>query len=73
MNLTVPCSKDRCFGNRARKCRVLQEPIKKADCPFFQTDAQVKAGRDKAIQRLKDIGREDLIQQYTANVRNYAL
>lgn len=73
MNMTVPCSKDRCFGNRAGKCRVLQEPIKKAECPFFQTDEQVRTGRQKAIDRLNRIGREDLIQQYTANAKNYAL
>ncbi len=76
MKITVKCNNMNCFANRCMHCRVLQEPIETGRaCPFFQTDEQVKAGREKALKRLMSMGErgKDLIETYTANAKGYAL
>lgn len=72
MKVTVDCSESRCFAQRNGKCQVL-EGNPRHPCPFFQTEEQVKAGREKTKQRLRRLEREDLLQAYTNNAKGYAI
>jgi len=73
MNVTVRCNDLDCFANRCMHCRILAEPLGNKPCPFRKTEQEVREGRQKAIDRLVAIGRQDLIQEYTANAKQYAL
>lgn len=67
------CENLKCFACDGAKCKVLSEAITDKPCPFAKTDVELQAGRQKAIDRLNTIGREDLIVQYTSNVRGYRI
>jgi len=70
---TTRCDKQTCFACRTDHCQVLQEAIRDRPCPFYKTDFQLEEGRMEARQHLKDIGRDDLIEQYTSNYDAYRL
>ena len=64
MNITGRCEKTECFGNCCFHCKILTEPYDDSPCPFFKTREQLNDDRRKSIQRLTNIKRLDLIQDY---------
>lgn len=65
------CPYDRmnCFAYNASFCYALQytKDLKKEHpdaCPFYKSDVQNIQDRQRAVARLKEIGREDLIGKY---------
>lgn len=63
----VKCKSEECFQNDCGKyCKLLTRPIH-GNCPFFKTHADAEIGRQEAHERLKKIGRYDLIEQYEYN------
>ncbi len=58
------CSVDECFACMGGHCRKLTSSYGGNKCPFFKTPEQVKAERKKTVERLKRIGRENLIVAY---------
>ena len=54
-----------CFGARKGFCLILKE-TKSIDykCPFYKTVEQAEEDRQRTIDRLRQKGREDLIQKY---------
>lgn len=62
--MIVRCGRLDCFGCDGGKCRVLAEPLSRADCPFYKTEKQADDGRELAIQRLEKLGRQDLLESH---------
>lgn len=58
------CSVHECFACANGHCRKLTSSYGGHKCPFFKTHEQVKAERQKTVERLKRIGRDDLITAY---------
>jgi hypothetical protein len=67
-NLTVRCLKPDCFANKCgTMCSILTESIKRKACPFYKTQEQYEADKKTAHDRLEEMGRYDLIDQYELN------
>ena len=58
------CSADVCFSCEGGHCRKLTSSYDDRECPFFKPPEQVKAERKKTVERLKRLGRDDLITAY---------
>ena len=46
----VNCIERECFGNMNGKCDILNDVPWSAGCPFFKTEEQVKAERERSKQ-----------------------
>ena len=65
-----PCYKAKCFQNVCGvNCRLLTHPIHDKPCPFYKTDEEVSEDRRKAVDRLEEINRYDLIDKYIYNTK----
>lgn len=58
------CSVHECFACVGGHCRKLTSSYGGHKCPFFKTREQVEAERKKTVERLKRIGKYDLITAY---------
>ena len=68
------CERRTCFAcSGSGHCLVLTKVYRNQPCPFYQTHDEVDEGRAKALKRLNDLGRSDLIQNYTMNAAGYRL
>jgi len=57
-----------CFANCSSMCTALVIRID-SKCPFYKTAEQQQAERRCNAQRLKDLGRDDLINKYRSEAR----
>ncbi len=68
MGKTTYCINHECFQNSGHlSCLVLSSSYGSKVCPFFKTQKQVDREREKAHQRLVDLGLDDLIKVYEYN------
>jgi len=58
-----------CFQAMGVHCKLLSSQVEASDCPFYKTQEQAEKDRLAAHQRLKDIGRFDLIEKYEYNAK----
>lgn len=68
MARVIRCKRYDCFQNLCgNSCKILNNGYKDDKCPFYKTDEQAEKDRQAAHQRLVDLGRYDLIEQYEYN------
>lgn len=73
MITTVRCNEAQCFAYKCLYCQILTDPIRKKPCPFFKTGERLIMERADTVERLKDLGHDDLIALYIDNAKGYAL
>lgn len=55
-NHMASCPQNTCFANFDKKCMCLTNGRFENECPFYKTEAQVKAERKKSQERHKKLG-----------------
>lgn len=77
-NALPDCPEDReccksCHAYRNGKCGALRDVhFKNNTCPFYKDREQARQERIEGMARLEDEGRDDLINKYYKNYRNFS-
>ena len=73
MKKATECLELKCYANKGAHCKILCDSITGRPCPFMKTGDQLNEGRKAAMERLKSMSRNDLIEKYVQNEKAYRI